>query len=562
LIETTALLPGRAGQRNNSTVGVLCLPGGPLILRAVLTSTARVTTGRPNKIADDDGRFASRTRIAWLLRMSRLYGHDPELAVARRCLTALSVHQGPVTPSQISRWENGVQPVPYRVIRAYEDLLGLPTGQLSAAVDTVHQVRSVRPGAPRLDRRFVLDARLTAELDDLLDRCLSDAPVRGVDWDGMSARVLAMPHVYLPKAVWSTLATRLLAEMSVSRWRSYLHRFEALRRLQGHPVAREAIAAAVAEMVADPASQVVIDPLMLLVHDRHDIRLLVNEVAAPTSERTLHAALVVCELAADAGRLGDDAATLGVLVRGHLTDHGLPAHIRRAAADLAAVLAPHGARTTARRRRGDQDVVARRAASVASLTTTVEATLDVTVRGTSAGENRMLSRLVDELLFSRQLDVRLGAAAVLAASPFGEPLADALVGDLATALATGDRSPVREWAFALGTVGGADHRPALEALLGIRVPSAVAAQAAFSLGNLPGRTDPAVLTRAVRHYGRAWQRTRGDDVAEVLRAVVYAAGMQRATPVLTDVRDRQDLPEEVRAAAGWWLVRPGPAPEE
>lgn len=528
----------------------------------MLTSTGRVTTGRPNKIADDDGRFASRTRIAWLLRMSRLYGHDPELAVARRCLTALAVHQGPVTPSQISRWENGVQPVPYRVIRAYEDLLGLPTGQLSAAVDTVHQVRSTRPGAPRLDRRFLPDARLTAELDDLLDRCLGDGPVRGVDWDGMSARVLAMPHVYLPRAVWRTLAARLLAEMSVSRWRGYLHRFEALRRLQGHPAGREAIAAAVAEMVADPASQVVVDPLMLLVHDRHDIRSLVNEVAAPTSERTLHAALVVCELAADAGRLGDDAATLGLLVRGHLADHGLPGHIRRAAADVAAVLAPPGARPGRRaRRRGGQDVVARRAASVASLTTAVEAALDVTARGTSAGENRMLSRLVDELLFSRQLDVRLGAAAVLAASPFGGPLADALAGDLGTALA-GDRAPAREWAFALGMVGGAGHRPALEALLAGRVPGAVAAQAAFSLGNLPGRTDPSVLTRAVRGHGRAWLGTRGDDVAEVLRAVVYAAGMQRATSVLSAVRAESDLPDEVRAAAGWWLARPEPAPAE
>lgn len=520
--------------------------GRSLILRSVLTSAGRVTAGRPNNIADDDGRFASRTRIAWLLRMSRLYGHDPDLAVARRCVTALSARQGPVTPSQISRWENGVQPVPYRVIRAYEDLLGLPAGHLSVAADTVNQVRSVRPGPPRLDRRFVPDGRLTAELDDLLDRCLGRAPVRGVDWDGMSARVLAIPHVYLPRTVWRTLATRLLAEMLDSRWRGYLHRFEALRRLQGHPVARAAIAEAVAEVVADPASQVVVDPLMLLVHDRDAITSLVDEVAAPTSERTLHAALAVCELAADAGRFGGAATPLGVLVRDHLADRGLPAHIRRAAADLAAVLAG----TQAPTRRGALDVGSGRAAAVASLTTTMEAALDVTARGTSAGENRMLSRLVDELLFSRQLDVRLGAAAVLAASPFGGPLADALAHDLTTSV------PLREWAFALGTVGGAGHRPALEALLDGQVPHAVAAQAAFSLGNLPGRTDPALLTRAIGSHGR------DPDAKEVSRAVVYAAGMQRATPVLSDVRDRPDLPAEVRAAARWWLARPGPAPEE
>ncbi|MDU0292685.1 helix-turn-helix transcriptional regulator [Saccharothrix longispora] len=530
----------------------------------MLTSTGRVTTGRPNKMVDDEGRFACRTRIAWLLRTSRLYGHDPDLAVARHCVTALSTHLGPVTPSRISRWENGVQPVPYPVIRSYEEVLGLPAGRLSAAVDTVHQVRSVRPGAPRLDRRFVPDARLASELDDLLDRCLGDAPVRGADWDAMSARVLALPHVYLPRATWGLLTTRLLAEMSVSRWYAYLPRWEALRRLQGHPVARGAIAAAVAEMVADPAGQVVVDPLMLLVHDRHSTRLLVGEVAAPTSERTLHAALAVCELAAEAGRFGgDDAAALDVLVRAHLADRGLPAHVRPAAVDLAARLAPPGTRPAAGAGRGDQDVAAGRAAVVASLTTAAEAALDVTARGTSASENRMLSRLVDELLFSGKVDVRLGAAAVLAASPFGGPLGDALADDLAAAAANGGRSPLLgERVFALGALGGAGHRRALEALLGGRVPSAVAAQAAVGLGNLPGRTGPAVFAQAVRRHGGAWRRSGRDDAEEVLRAVVYAAGMQGATSVLADVRSRPDLPAGVRAAAGWWLARPGAAPEE
>lgn len=518
------------------------------------TSTGRVTTGRPNKIADDDGRFAGRTRVAWLLRMSRLYGDDPELAVARRCVSAFPDRHGPVTPSQISRWENGVLPVPYRVIRTYEELLGLPAGHLTAAVDTVHQVRSVRPGTPRLDRRFTPDARLAGELDDLLDRCLGDAPVRGVDWDGMSARVLAIPHVYLPRRLWGTLAARLLAEMAVSRGRGYLHRWEALRRLQGHPVAREVIAAAVTEMVADPASQIVVDPLMLLVHDRQAIQLLVDEVAAPTSERTLHAALEVCELAAEAGRFcGADASVLGGLARAHLADNGLSSDLRRAAADLVSRLAPPGTRAP------DEAGSGAHAGIVAALTGSAEAALEVSTRGTSAGENRMLSRLVDELLFSRQVDVRLGAAAVLSASPFGTPLADALAGHLATAQASGDRSPLDEWAAALGTIGGAEHRPALEALLVGRVPRTVAVQAGFSLGNLPGRTDPEVLAHAVRHHARAWRHTRSEDTEEVLRAVVYAAGMQQATAVLSDVRSMPELPAEVRAAARWWLARPVPA---
>ncbi len=515
------------------------------------TSTGRVTYGRPNKITDDaDGRFASRPRIAWLLRMSRLYGRDPELAVARRCVIAFAARHGPVTPSQISRWENGVLPVPYRVIRAYEDLLGLPAGHLTAAVDTLHQVRSVRPGPPRLDRRFTPGARLAGELDDLLDRCTGGARVHGVDWDGMSARVLAISHVYLPRTVWTTLVARLLAEMSVARGRDYQHRWEALRRLQGHPVAREVIASAVAEMVADPASQIVVDPLMLLVHDREAARLLVDEVAAPTTARTLHAALEVCELAAEAGRFGRAEATnLGVLARAHLADNGLPAPLRRAAADLVVSLTPPGTRP---RSGPDRDVSPARAAAVAALTDAVETVLDVAARGTSAGENRMLSRLVDELLFGQQPDVRLGAAAVLAASPFGKPIAD----ELASALSARDRGVPGEWARALGTIGGAEHRPALEALLVGEAPHAVTAQAAVSLGNLPGRTEPAVLLHATRHHARTWQRTRCGGAEEVLRALLYAAGMQRAGAVLSEVRDRAGLPAEVRAAARWWLVRP------
>ena len=503
------------------------------------TSTGRVTSGRPNKIADDDGRFDSRTRIAWLLRMNRLYGRDPDLAVARRCVSAFACRLGPVTPSQISRWENGVLPVPYRVIRAYEELLGLPAGHLTAAVDTVHQVRSVRPGAPRLDRGLTADALLARELDDLLVRCLGDVPMRAVDWDGMSARVVAIPHVYLPRKLWGTLTARLLAEMAVARGRDYQHRWEALRRLQGHPVAREAIAVAVAEMIADPASQVVVDPLMLLVHDRDATQLLVDEVTAPTSERTLRAALEVCELAATAGRFGGaDARTLEVLARAHVADDGLPANVRRAAADLLSALAP----PTTRQHHGARKVAPERAETVAVLVRAAEAALDVATRGTSVTENRMLSRLVDELLFAPQADVRLGAAAVLAASPFGKPLADALAGD---------RAPRRERTAALGMIGGTEHRPALETLLAGQTPHAVSVQAAIGLGNLPGRSRHAVLVHAVRHHAPARSE-------EVLRAVVYAAGMQRATPVLAEVRGRPDLPPEVRAAARWWLAQPVP----
>lgn len=519
------------------------------------TSNVRVITGRPNKIADDaDGRCASRTRIAWLLRMNRLYGSDPELAVARRCAAAFPARYGPVTPSQISRWENGVLPVPYRVIRAYEDVLGLPEGQLSTAVDAVHQVRSVRAGSPRLDRRFDQDGSLAAELDGLLDRCSGEVPVRGADWDGMSARVLAMPHVYLPRGLWGSLVTRLLAEMSISRGRGYQHRWEALRRLQGHPVAREAIAAAVAEMVADPASQIVVDPLMLLANDRQSAQLLVDEVAAPTSDRTLRAALVVCELAAGAGRFGtDESVVLSVLARAYLADGGLPESVRRAAADLLGTLSPSGGRPHTRTpERGG-----RRAAAVVTFTDTVEEALDVTNRGTSAGENRLLARLVEELLFRQEVDVRLGAGVLLAASPFGKPLADALAGVL-TARRDGGRAPayLGEYADALGIVGGAEHRPALEALLSRRVPHTVALPAAYALGNVPGASEPAVLTKALRQHTGVWRETRCGESVEVLRGLVYAAGMQNAVPVLADLRTSADVPAEVRAAAGWWQARP------
>lgn len=511
------------------------------------TSTGRVTAGRPNKIADDaDGRFTISSRIGWLLRMNRLYGRDPDLAVARRCATAFPARSGHVTPGQISRWENGVLPVSYRMIRAYEDLLGLPPGHLTAAVDTVHQVRSVRAGQPRLDRQLIPDADLARDLDDLLDRCAGDAPVRGVDWDALSARVLAMPYVYLPRPVWGELVARLLREMSVSRGHAYLHRWEALRRLQGHSVAREAIAATVVEMVADPASQIVVDPLMLLVHDRQASQLLVDEIAAPTSERTLLAALEICELAADAGRFGgQDAAVLGQLARAYQADDGLHPQLQRAAADLVCSLVP------GQERKASRGATTDRATSVAALVTSAEAALEVTTRGTATTENRMLTRLVGELLFSQQVDVRMGAAALLAASPFRTPLADAL----AEALTTRDQPLLGRWASALGTIGGAEHRAVLELLLLAPVPHDVVVQAAFSLGNLPGRTDTAVLARAVRCHVRRWRHARRDGTSEALRALVYAAGMQHATPVLSQVERCPELPAEPRAAARWWLAR-------
>ena len=66
-------------------------------------------------------------RIAWLLRVNRIYGRDEQLSVGTEFARAYrgGVAQRSVDGTQITRWELARQRVGYTPIRRYEQLLGL-----------------------------------------------------------------------------------------------------------------------------------------------------------------------------------------------------------------------------------------------------------------------------------------------------------------------------------------------------------------------------------------------------------------------------------------------------
>src|SRR5437868_11236884 len=75
--------------------------------------------------------------VAWLLRVNRLGGRDEEIARLTNFAAAFQggCWPGPVSASQISRWETAAARAGFTVLRRYEELLGLPHGRLSAVAD-------------------------------------------------------------------------------------------------------------------------------------------------------------------------------------------------------------------------------------------------------------------------------------------------------------------------------------------------------------------------------------------------------------------------------------------
>ena len=71
-------------------------------------------------------------RIGWLLAMSRLHHPDASFQDGRVFIEALGDVGMPTSRSLLSRWESGEIPISYEAMAAYEQVLGLESGQISS----------------------------------------------------------------------------------------------------------------------------------------------------------------------------------------------------------------------------------------------------------------------------------------------------------------------------------------------------------------------------------------------------------------------------------------------
>lgn len=502
--------------------------------------------GRVTELRAPEGhRFNAETRIGWLLRGWRL-AVQPQ-SNARGFASLLADRGLSADASRLSRWETGRLPAPMEIIAGYEDVLGLPPGDLVATA-AFHRRMA---GRDARGRAAVAAQPDSAHVEALLDVVVDGEPT-GRDWFdfGLVACTLG-EQLVLPRSVWRRVTARLVREMGLSLRNAYLSREEGAILLSSHPTARNALVYAVGENVTLPGNLLVTDPMALL-----------EEIEGPQAND------LVLRLLGQSNRALRNAAAwaaAGKVARGHFdaaemqrlehtvirqaTRHGLHdiGSFGRLA-DLVAVL-PTDAQD---RVRHGLHLPPRPAA--ASPTDAVDAAVLQRV-GRPGGqvENPIFERLATLALGHREPERRFLAAWTLYASPtravFARQCATQLAGHLAGEHSL-DPEMLHRLLMALSVAGTAEQAELLASVLqsdhvGLR-PMAL-----LALAHLPD-TSP-VAEADLAHFV-------ADPDDALARTALYCAGMT-GRPVLAELEREDSLPRWRRDAAHWWWTH-GPAIRE
>ncbi|MGW5670038.1 hypothetical protein [Micromonospora sp. NPDC003776] len=509
--------------------------------------------------------------MGWLLRVNRLYG--PSERWLRSAAFAEAFQGGcwaeQASIYQISRWETAAVNAPYLAIRRYEELLGLPSHHLVALVDTIHRdgtpTRKVPPALARLPDRMAASDRL----DELVERAASSTDLlTGVEWDELTRRLAAAPGMVItPHRVWADIAERLLSETIVADGIAWMQRYEALSRLLAHPVGQQAAVAACASLAADPTNQVFVETVSVLdASDHPDAnRHVLQQLLHPTNERAQYGALlasvrklrfghftdaemprllaVIQELTFDSTRRDDIQPLAAELLR------RLPNTISAASRTRLQALAtdPTLEHVLRAGRLADQEASQR---LVTRLAGAVTAGMP---RDVPTFRDDVLPVLLDEMLFHPVFDVRLLAAITVSGTPYRRPLAAVLAAQLARPAVLG-ASVAPAMIEALRLVGGAEQRAVIERLITANgVPARITVASAQAIGHVGGRSEDRFWRQAITYHAGLWQRTRRPAHASALSSLTYGLGMTRNRAMLHRLRADDQMPEQVRAAATWWL---------
>jgi hypothetical protein len=522
------------------------------------------------------GRYGCEDAVAWLLRANRLHGHEQRWASMTAFAAAFRGGRwaGPVSPSQISRWETAAARAGFGVLRRYEQLLGLPPGRLVAVADWAYRKASGRPGPPALDRGLnPEDPRVQDRMEALFERALSADLMSGPDWDDLSSHLLAFPVAFVhPRTVWADLSERLLAELLVTDGPAWLSRIEAVDRLIAHPRAGPSLIASCAALAADPSCQVVIEPLAILdqTADADASRHVLAQLTGPSSDRALRGALLA---AVGKTRLRHfrpvQLHTIAAVAADLLPDTDPPGEVGALAAELLRLTAASRIGTAVDRLRGVTDATTRAILAHGSILHP-DAAQRVTARILGAATARMhtplraeaggdpvLSRLIGDLLFSPDQNQRLLAGQLISATPYRDGVGAALAAELAAAPAARPVSLTSALLAAMPSVGRPADRHLVERFaLATGLPAPITDAATWSIGHVPGRSGKQFWLSAVDVHARAWQRTHSPARISALRGLTYSLGIGRDQDLLRVIRADTSMPGPVRTAANWWLNVP------
>ncbi|HSV37284.1 MAG TPA: hypothetical protein VLI04_00865 [Nocardioidaceae bacterium] len=485
-------------------------------------------------------------RLGWLLAMSRLYSSTGEYVDGTAFVRGAAEHGVTISRSLVSRWESGDIPASFEGLTCYEAVLGLPPGTLSGLASYVRTALPAgsRPVRPALD---AADPRLTARLDELLDRA-EKGDATSLDWQQLGWHCAAVPHLHLRQDSWRTLAGRIVGVVPRALGRSQLLLHNAVTDLATIPRSHEFLLDAIESYLADPAAQVVTTPFSLLERIPHPRArdLVLDMFEDPRTPPLIMLSVSMVTQMVTRGEFTDDQrARLGVQVlRQWRAD---PERSASRLAELIAVL-PEGLRSplTDAADRSGQDTLSyavkhgeARAGTAARLSAEVAAGARARTPGEPAhGEDRMLPRLVREMLFHRHQERRHLATLLIAASPFAAGVCDELLLLLADDGRSGDVRLTAAWATRY-LVRDA-HRMRLLRLVD-HADEVVAAPVTLALGHLgfEGVSDQ-VLRAAL-----------GRDLSNQGRAAMYALGMT-GSPSLAGLARSTGAPDWQRRAAQWW----------
>lgn len=518
--------------------------------------------GRPYRFPEDSSPMTRvhggvEQRVAWLLSASRIHAEDPDMAHRDQFVPALKGLGIAADQARVSRWESGGQRAPEHLVTAYEQVLGLAPGHLSAAVRGLRA--SLSPEPTSATTSSTSPEQLHADLDKLFEQVDGDNP-HGSSWLELTTYLTTHPQIYLREKTWRQLAKTLITELGRSVGAAYTRRFEALRILVRHPGAQRHVVKSIGEFVTDPAAQVVMHPLTLLQEVEHRragdlaMRLLTTEtgmlqqgaawvIAAKIprghfNEQALRQVeAVALMLLTSPTRAIPDVDVLDVAAR-------LP---KEAAQRLLLALHDHPAspRFDQLTRTGEilpQDItrtVAREVADAAQAATPPPYRIE---------PDMMLQRLVREALFHGHQERRHQAGVLLTVSPYRAGVAAAL----APAIDNTDESVAHQAMMLMRYVGTEAEREQLARWAQDETRPQIRGLAMISLGRLPKGIRP-------EEEGVVLRGLDGDAKRPAQRASLYALGMGGAIDPLNRLTDSDD--EFVRGAARWWL-RTGPGIHE
>ena len=542
--------------------------------------TPRSRRGRPYNSpaapSDTGAMTVQRHRVAWLLRVNRLYGVEPRWLKIGSFASSFpgGAWRSQADSSKISRWETARLRVPYLAIRRYEELLELLPTHLTSIVDTLYwYVSPTGDGANELHgTRPIGHADLRHRVDELIERACSRQLVTGGEWEELTVLLAATPRqIELAQEFWASLAERLISETIISD-RVWLPRFASFNRLLAHPVAAPIAVAASASLGRDPTGQIFGETVGALEGSRHPDASthIVSQLTGPTNDQAFYGALLasvrkfryghfnpvqvgpvvtkLTELLYSGAYLDDTRLLAAELLRlAPRSDRNRDVdHLRRAMA------ADSKLYEVFQRGRIASDAVA--TLIVDRITTSLIAQMPHDAGGF---EDRQLPVLVEEMLFSPNPDVRMYAAKLIGATPYGARLARVIIGQLSVEQIRSDHDLAEAMIYSLRFLGGRDSRPFVEQLILARgVPISVNAMGARVVGHLEGASEDDYWKRSLEYHATLWTRSRSDVNTLILARLVYALGIARNFGLLIQIRDNAALPGNVRAAARWWLGIP------